>query len=120
MSKPPHLFPPLPPEHLAAIQEARRKIESEEKDEIQAKLRDFRRRREQAAQELQRTIGALRGARLAKGYSIDDVERISGVDRATIVEIESMKAANPTIETLVRIADALGMDLLIGVAQREE
>ena len=48
--------------------------------------------------------------RTAKGYSLRELEEISGVSKATINNIENGKA-NPTIETLLLLAKALDVEL---------
>nr|DAH16641.1 MAG TPA: helix-turn-helix XRE-family like protein [Caudoviricetes sp.] len=48
--------------------------------------------------------------RTAKGYSLRELEEISGVSKTTINNIENGKA-NPTIETLLLLAKALDVDL---------
>lgn len=48
--------------------------------------------------------------RTAKGYSLRELEEISGVSKTTINNIENGKA-NPTIETLSLLAKALNVEL---------
>jgi transcriptional regulator with XRE-family HTH domain len=48
--------------------------------------------------------------RTAKGYSLRELEEISGVSKTTINNIENGKA-NPTIETLLLLAKALNVEL---------
>lgn len=48
--------------------------------------------------------------RTAKGYSLRELEKISGVSKTTINNIENGKA-NPTIETLLLLAKALDVEL---------
>lgn len=48
--------------------------------------------------------------RTAKGYSLRELEEISGVSKTTINNIENGKA-NPTIETLLLLAKALDVEL---------
>ncbi len=48
--------------------------------------------------------------RTAKGYSLRELEEISGVSKTTINNIENGKA-NPTIETLRLLAKALNVEL---------
>lgn len=54
---------------------------------------------------------ALRKERRAKGLSAKQLESLSGVDRQRIYEYEQGVATNPTLETLSRLADALGCSL---------
>lgn len=48
--------------------------------------------------------------RTTKGYSLRELEEISGVSKTTINNIENGKA-NPTIETLLLLAKALNVEL---------
>ena len=48
--------------------------------------------------------------RTAKGYSLRELEEISGVSKTTINNIENGKA-NPTIETLLLLAKAINVEL---------
>lgn len=48
--------------------------------------------------------------RIAKGYSLRELEELSGVSKTTINNIENGKA-NPTIDTLQLLAKALDVDI---------
>lgn len=48
--------------------------------------------------------------RIARGWTLDQLAERSGVSRRMIVNVEQ-GAANPSLETLLRISDALGMGL---------
>ena len=58
---------------------------------------------------LRRLVAALRAERERLGLSLADVTERSGIDRAAIHKLEIGLNKNPTIATLVRYADALGM-----------
>jgi DNA-binding Xre family transcriptional regulator len=64
---------------------------------------------------LKQALQALKAKRQERGFSLADLQRISGIDRARLSRLESDPAANPTIETLDRIARALGVELRIAV-----
>jgi hypothetical protein len=49
------------------------------------------------------------------GLSLTDVQRLSGIDRARLSRLESDPHANPTIETLNRIAHALGVEVRVAI-----
>jgi transcriptional regulator with XRE-family HTH domain len=51
-----------------------------------------------------------RGARAARGFSLDTLAARSGVSRGMLVQIEQART-NPTAWTLVRVADALGVSV---------
>lgn len=48
--------------------------------------------------------------RTIKGYSLLELEELSGVSKTTINNIENGKA-NPTMDTLLLLAKALGVEL---------
>src|SRR5438132_5883094 len=54
--------------------------------------------------------GNVRGLRVAGGISLDRLAEASGVGRSTLARLEAGQA-NPTIETLFAIADALGISI---------
>src|SRR5438309_12088082 len=54
--------------------------------------------------------GNVRGLRVAGGISLDRLAESSGVGRSTLARLEAGQA-NPTIETLFAIADALRVPL---------
>lgn len=64
---------------------------------------------------LQRALQALKAKRQERRLSLTDVQRLSGIDRARLSRLESDPQANPTIETLDRIAQALGVELRISI-----
>jgi DNA-binding phage protein len=53
----------------------------------------------------------LRQARQARGLSLSEVSRRSGIDLASLSRLEAGKNPNPTFETLSRYAEALGLRL---------
>jgi len=64
---------------------------------------------------LQHARQALKAKRQERGVSLAELQRLSGIDRARLSRLESDPTANPTIETLDRIAHALGVELRISV-----
>lgn len=57
-------------------------------------------------------IGAiLQGHRVAKGWGVNELARRAGVSGAQVSRIEEGLSANPSIELLERLADALGIDV---------
>ncbi len=55
---------------------------------------------------------ALKAERERRGLSLSDVSKRSGIDPAAISRLENGKQANPTIDTILRYADALGKQLV--------
>ena len=64
---------------------------------------------------LQLALQTLKAKRQERGLSLTDVQRLSGIDRARLSRLESDPHANPTIETLNRIAHALGVEVRVAI-----
>ena len=58
-------------------------------------------------------IDRLRTERERRGLSLTDVSRLSGIGRESLCKIENNAAANPTVRTLARYADAVGLGIVI-------
>lgn len=56
-------------------------------------------------------LAALKKAREAAGLSLADVAERSGIDKAALSRLETGVHDNPTVETLMRYATALGKKL---------
>lgn len=57
----------------------------------------------------------LKAAREEKGLSLGDLSERTGMDRSALSKLESGERPNPTVETLVRYADAVGMRLEVSL-----
>jgi DNA-binding XRE family transcriptional regulator len=66
--------------------------------------------------QLQDLLMQLKAAREAKGLSLSDLTEITGMDRSALSKLETGQRANPTVETLVRYAEAVGKRLLVSLA----
>jgi transcriptional regulator with XRE-family HTH domain len=129
----------LTPEQRARIEAIRAESRTPEARARQAAIReeyadrpglDELVRRGQADPERVTTMGALgalvkatadvRRARQAKGLSLTEVSRRSGLPLATLSRLESGKNPRPTFETLARYAAGVGLDLAISVRERGE
>ena len=64
---------------------------------------------------LQLALQTLKAKRQERGLSLTDVQRLSGIDRARLSRLESDPHANPTIGTLNRIAQALGVEVRVAI-----
>ena len=61
--------------------------------------------------ELRQALIALKKAREAAGLSLADVAERSGIDKAALSRLENSVHDNPTVETLMRYAAAVGKKL---------
>jgi DNA-binding XRE family transcriptional regulator len=65
--------------------------------------------------ELAQILVQLKVAREERGLSLSDLTRLTGMDRSALSKLETGQRPNPTIETLVRYAEALGKRLVISL-----
>jgi DNA-binding XRE family transcriptional regulator len=61
-------------------------------------------------------VQQLKAAREEKGLSLSDMTRLTGMDRSALSKLETGQRLNPTIETLVRYADAVGKRVVVSLA----
>lgn len=109
---------PLSAEKLRELRQVRETIDREEKPELLAKARSIRRQHEATQEELARAAELLKDERLAQGLSLADIHERSGISRAALCRLENLVESNPTIDTLDRIAKALGKQLVIALQNR--
>jgi DNA-binding Xre family transcriptional regulator len=57
----------------------------------------------------------LKAAREAKGLSLSDLTELTGMDRSALSKLETGQRANPTVDTLVRYAEAVGKRLVVSL-----
>jgi len=62
-------------------------------------------------------LAKLKVARLREGLSLADVSEKSGIDRGNVSKLEQ-NAENVELNTLVRLADALGYDVVVDIKKR--
>lgn len=65
---------------------------------------------------LQEVLMQLKAAREAKGLSLADLTELTGMDRSALSKLETGQRPNPTVETLVRYAEAVGKRLVVSLA----
>jgi len=58
----------------------------------------------------------LRQVREQSGLSLADMTKLTGMDRSALSKLETGQRANPTLETLVRYAEAVGKKLVVSLA----
>jgi predicted transcriptional regulator len=68
-----------------------------------------------ALDELQELLRQLKAAREAKGLSLADMTELTGMDRSALSKLESGQRSNPTVETLVRYAEAVGKRIVVSL-----
>jgi DNA-binding XRE family transcriptional regulator len=81
------------------------------REKIDRELPDLLARHEErmtAFGQVQSMVVQLKAAREKMGLSLSDLTARTGMDRSALSKLETGQRANPTIETLVRYADAVG------------
>lgn len=61
---------------------------------------------------------AIKKKREALGLSLPELARRTGIDHAALSRLENGRVANPTYRTLMRVADALGLELKLALVAR--
>ena len=101
----------LTPKEPAKYKKIRKQIDKEKpqiNDRIKAKL---------ATAETMRAIGRqLKTIREAQGKSLADIRNLTGMDRSAISTLERGERENPSVDTLVRYAQALGKTVTVSIA----
>jgi DNA-binding phage protein len=103
---------PLTPEEAAKYKSIREQV-AEELPDLIARHHE----RMAALDQLQELLRQLKAAREAKGLSLADVTERTGMDRSALSKLETGQRANPTVETLVRYAEAVGKRLVVSLTE---
>ncbi len=88
------------------------------REKIDRELPELLQRHEQrmtALGHFQSLLVKLKAAREEMGLSLSDLTERTGMDRSALSKLETGQRANPTIETLVRYADAVGKKLIVSL-----
>lgn len=89
------------------------------REEIERRKPELNRRAKAAKAELMELAEAMKALKReheSRGLSLADVANRSGIDKANLSRLENDPYPNPTLDTLSRIAHAIGVRLTIGVA----
>jgi DNA-binding XRE family transcriptional regulator len=107
----------LSDEDRAKLRQVREQIE-QEKPEIVAKGRALKKAHDAAVSQLREAFMLLRSQREAQGLSLTELRDRTGIGRSALSRLENDPEPNPTITTLIRVADALGKDILIQLVDK--
>jgi DNA-binding XRE family transcriptional regulator len=69
-----------------------------------------------ALDQLDELLRQLKAARQQRGLSLSDLADLTGMDRSALSKLETGRRCNPTVDTLVRYADAVGKRLAVSLA----
>ena len=101
----------LTPEEAATYRKIREEVAKELPDLV-ARHQE----RMTALDELEALFHELKAAREERGLSLSDLTHLTGMDRSALSKLETGQRPNPTIETLVRYAEAVGKRLVVSLA----
>lgn len=87
------------------------KLASEDRSKLAAQGRKAK--AESERMRIEEACRMLKAEREAQGVSLADVAARTGMSRGAISRLENMVDSNPTISTLMRLAEALGKQLVI-------
>ena len=105
----------LTPEEAAKYKEVREQVAGE-LPELIARHHE----RTTSLDQLEELLLQLKAAREATGLSLADLTELTGMDRSALSKLETGQRVNPTVETLVRYAEAVGKRLVVTLAEAEE
>lgn len=103
--------PALTPQRIAELGDLAKKIDKEEAEEIKSEARAILLRHET----VKTLIRAVKEARLAKGLSLSEVGERSCIGKANLCRLETDLDPNPTLDTLLRYADAVGVEVHVNI-----
>ena len=101
----------LPAERVRELKRLGKKVDHEEADAIKRKGREVKSRHDQ----LRNIAQVLKAERQKLGMSLSDVAAKSGIAKANLSRLENDPHPNPTVDTLLRYARALGREIRIGL-----
>ena len=107
----------LSDDERARIRKLRGQIENE-KPEIIAKGRALKKARDAGVSQLREAFALLRSQREAQGLSLTELRDRTGIGRSALSRLENDPEPNPTITTLIRVADALGKQIVIQLVDK--
>jgi DNA-binding phage protein len=97
----------LTPEEAAKYDAIRRAVDQE--------LPEILSRRRAHEELVEKLLQDLKAARESAGLSLADVRDKTGMDRSAIAKLENGHRANPTLDTLIRYATAVGKRLVVSL-----
>jgi DNA-binding XRE family transcriptional regulator len=100
----------LTAEEAAKYREIREKVAGE-LPELVARHHE----RSAAFEQLVALLNQLKTAREQRGLSLADITALTGMDRSALSKLETGQRPNPTLETLVRYAEAVGKRLAVSL-----
>lgn len=108
---------PLTPAEAARLKRSQEEVEAQ-KDEILAIAGKVKAAIEAGEAALDEAMRVLRTERERQGLSLADMQERTGIARSSLCTLENAEDPNPTIATVCRVAEALGMGVEIRLVPR--
>jgi len=105
-----HSHPLVTPAKLREIRRLRQKIEREEKDRIIVQARQSFDRHDR----IRKMLDILNMLREKKRVTLAELSLRTGIGKANLSRLFNNQQANPRIDTLLKVSDALDFELLAG------
>ena len=99
----------LSPAQIKAYNKLAKRIDAEEQEEIKALGRAFFKCHDIARQ----TVQALKAKRIEIGMNLTELANRSGIAKSNLSRLENNERFSPTLETLHRYAQALGLHMRV-------
>lgn len=96
-------------------QQIRRQVE-EEKSALVARGRRAKARQAR----LTEALAELRATRHAMGFSLAEIGERTGIEKSNLSRLENARHPNPTIDTLMRYANAVGKEIVITLIDKTD
>jgi hypothetical protein len=93
--------------------EIRRQIEGEKEEIIALGVRSMARQAR-----LRNAVGVLKSTRETLGLTLEDIKARTGIEKGNLSRLENAAHPNPTVDTLIRYADAVGKELVIELVDK--
>lgn len=103
----------LPAEQVQRLKRDAERIDRDERDAIRRKGRAVKARHER----LRDIIQVLKAERQRLGLSLAEIGERSGIGKANVSRLENDQDPNPTMDTLLRYAEALGRAIYIALSE---
>ena len=100
------------PEEKARHHQIREQVK-EELPDLQQRARQKLAEVMQQGVDIHQTIALLKAERLKKGLTLSELNASTGIEMATLMQLEENADADPTINVLTRYADAVGKKVLV-------
>jgi DNA-binding Xre family transcriptional regulator len=105
----------LPAEQVRRLKRDAERIDREERDAIKRKGRAVKSRHDR----LRDIVQVLKAERQRRGLSLAEIGERAGIGKSNLSRLENDPDPNPTVDTLLRYAEALGCTIRIALSETD-